>query len=71
LVFEKIIKEIGLNKEDILAVGDNWENNLAPANAIGIKTVLIAKNKSGNPGFCFNSVLEFIKYFFKVKLLTF
>lgn len=63
LIFEKIIKEMGFNKEDVLAVGDNWETDLAPANAIGIKTILIGKNKNNNPDFCFNSVSEFVEYF--------
>lgn len=65
LIFEKIIKEMGFNKEDVLAVGDNWGTDLAPANAIGIKTALIGKNKNGDPDFHFNSVSEFTKHFQK------
>lgn len=65
LIFEKIIKEVGFNREDVLAVGDSWKNDLAPAKTLGIKTALIGKGENSNPDFCFNSVFEFIKYFSK------
>lgn len=65
LVFEKIIKDMGCDKGDVLAVGDNWKNDLAPAKVLGIKTALIGKNKSGDPDFHFDSVYEFVKYFLK------
>jgi 2-haloalkanoic acid dehalogenase type II len=47
IFFEKILKKIKFNKDEILFIGDSLEDDIIGANTIGLKTVLIdRKNNS-------------------------
>ncbi len=61
-VFEKIITQFNCAPEQSWAVGDEWDTDLMPAKAIGMKTAQI-KNRSGESDFYFDTIQEFLKYF--------
>jgi putative hydrolase of the HAD superfamily len=47
--YSTIIKRLGVDAKSCVVVGDSWERDLKPAKELGIKTVLIGKQKHGNP----------------------
>ena len=40
-IFERVIKLVNLNPEDCVMVGDRLDNDIFPANKIGMKTIWI------------------------------
>jgi 2-haloalkanoic acid dehalogenase type II len=64
--FEKILKKINFNKDEILFIGDSIEDDIIGANSVGLKTVLI--NRKNNPqymkneaSYLINDMYELIK----------
>ncbi len=49
--YKIILNLTGLRPEETVMIGDSWERDLAPANSIGIKTILFSKEKRGTPDF--------------------
>ena len=62
LIFEKIMAQFKCKPDQTWAVGDDWDTDLMPAKAIGIKTVQI-KKQSGKTDLYFDSVQEFLNNF--------
>jgi len=46
LFFEKILKKIKFNKDEILFIGDSLEDDIIGANNVGLKTVLIDRKNN-------------------------
>jgi FMN phosphatase YigB (HAD superfamily) len=59
LMFEKIMAQFKCSPDQTLAVGDDWDTDLMPAKAIGIKTVQI-KKQSGKSDLYFDTLQEFL-----------
>lgn len=56
-IFRSICQRLGLEAEDIWAIGDNWESDLAPAERIGAASIQVNKS-TGSPRFRFSTVTE-------------
>ncbi len=54
--YEMAIKKAGVRPEESVAIGDSWENDLEPAKDLGIKTILVSKEKEGTPDFWITDV---------------
>jgi 2-haloalkanoic acid dehalogenase type II len=59
IFFEKILKKINFNKDEILFIGDSIEDDIIGANSVGLKTVLI--NRKNNPQYMKNEASYLIK----------
>ena len=46
IFFEKILKKIKFNKDEILFIGDSLEDDIIGANNVGLKTVLIDRKNN-------------------------
>ncbi len=58
-VFQAIINKFSVDASEVLAVGDTWDTDLMPAQAIGIKTAMIG-NGGGTPDMRYSSVELFL-----------
>ncbi|MCD6092583.1 MAG: HAD family hydrolase [Candidatus Aenigmarchaeota archaeon] len=47
--YEKVLKKLRLGRNEVIVVGNSWENDLKPAKEMGIKTVLINDKIEGEP----------------------
>lgn len=66
-IFQGILDQMNVNPENAWSIGDNWETDLAPAQAIGITTVQIERN-TGLPDYRFPNISEFIEAYQSKKL---
>jgi len=65
LFFEKMLKKIKINKDELLFIGDSIEDDIIGANSVGLKTVLIdRKNNQQNIS---NEAAYFIKNMYEIK----
>lgn len=59
LMFEKIMAQFKCNPDQTLVVGDEWNTDLMPAKALGIKTVQVRK-QSGKSDLYFDTLQKFL-----------
>lgn len=59
LMFSGILQRFAITPDKAWAVGDLWETDLAPAKAIGMKTILVRKQE-GSPDERFLSIEDFL-----------
>jgi len=45
------LEKLGMEPQDVIAVGDSWARDLQQPKKLGIKTVLVADKKEGKPDF--------------------
>ena len=60
IVFERVLQKFSVLPEEAWAVGNVWNTDLLPAQAVGMKTALIRKS-GGAPDTHFSSIETFIK----------
>ncbi len=49
IVFQGILEKFSVSPDEAWAVGDVWDTDLMPAQAIGMKTAMVRKPRQGNP----------------------
>jgi FMN phosphatase YigB (HAD superfamily) len=64
IFFEKILKKINFNKDEILFIGDSIEDDIIGANSVGLRTVLI--NRKNNPKYMGNEASYLIKNMYEL-----
>ena len=63
LSFEFIMQKFNADPKRTWSVGDNWQTDCMPAQAVGMQTALICRNGSseGNPDLRVNSLYDFLQ----------
>ena len=58
-IFQEILQKMNVNPQDAWSIGDNWETDLAPAQALGLITVQIERT-TGQPDYRYPNISAFI-----------
>lgn len=58
IYYDKIIEELAIKPEQGMMIGDSWERDLEIARMVGLKTVLVAVEREGNPHFWIKELAE-------------
>jgi FMN phosphatase YigB (HAD superfamily) len=66
-IFQEILQKMNVKPQDAWSIGDNWETDLAPAQALGLTTVQIER-VTGTPDYRFPNISEFIDAYQSKKL---
>ncbi len=66
-IFQEILQKMNVNPQDAWSIGDNWETDLAPAQALGLTTVQIERN-TGKPEYRYPNISAFIDAYQSKKL---
>ncbi len=56
--YAHVLKRTQFKPEEVLMIGDDWERDLKPAKDVGLKTVLIGPEKTGEPDFHIQGIDE-------------
>ena len=62
VVFQMIMRSLGVDLNQTCSVGDNWETDLEPFCQLGGKTVEIGEAKKGPSGLWFPDILAYAEY---------
>ena len=59
--YKEIIESFGINPSEVCVVGDDYENDIKPAQELGCKSVWITKNCNRENEFFVESIEDFLK----------